>query len=300
MNKRIKVLMVDDEAQFRTTTQKILSRKGFDTVLAADGKEALSLLSENPDVVILDIKMPGMDGLAVLEEIRKRQPQIPVIMLTGHGGLPSAHKSMEEGAFDYLTKPCDADMLASKITEAVETGKRPEAEDERRVLGVMVPLKEYTVVNGKQSVREAVMALQQSFMSSMATDRILEIGHRSILVKGDSDEVIGILAITDLLNLIMPDYLTSPKPSLADSIQYSPMFWKGMFCNEIKKKADRKVEDVMSPVPLTIDGTACLMEAAYSMYRNKARRLLVVLSGKTAGILREQDLFFEMKRYLEN
>lgn len=300
MSKPIKVLMVDDEEQFRATTQKILSRKGFDTILAAEGSEALSLLNQEPDVIVLDIKMPGMDGLTVLDKIKQQRPQTPVIMLTGHGGLPSARKALEKGAFDYLAKPCDANMLAWKITEAFETGKRPEADDEKRVLGVMVPLKEYTVVKESQTVREAVMVLQKSFMANMATSRILETGHRSILVTDGHGDAVGILAITDLIHLIMPDYLSSPKPSLADSIQYSPMFWKGMFFKEIRKKADLKVGDVMSPVPLTIDGTACLMEAAYLMYHNKVRRLLVKLSGKNAGILREQDLFFEMKRYLED
>ena len=70
MVKKIKVLMVDDEAQFRATTQKILNRKGFDTIIAANGEEALGKLDANPDVVILDIKMPGIDGHQALQEIK--------------------------------------------------------------------------------------------------------------------------------------------------------------------------------------------------------------------------------------
>ena len=72
MEKKIKVLMVDDEAQFRATTQKILNRKGFDTIIAASGEEALGKLDADPDVVILDIKMPGIDGHQALQEIKKR------------------------------------------------------------------------------------------------------------------------------------------------------------------------------------------------------------------------------------
>ena len=299
MSKTIKVLMVDDEEQFRSTTRKIMDKKGFDTILAADGPEAIERLEAAPDVIILDIKMPGMDGHAVLAEIRRREPATPVIMLTGHGALPSAQRALAEGAYDYLTKPCDVDVLALKIIEASESRGRSEAEEEVRVMGAMVPLQEYTVINGAKSLREAAAALRESFTARMATSRLLETGHRSILVTDDGGEVIGLLAITDLLALIMPAYLSLPKPSTADSIQYSPMFWRGMFRKEVKAKADMPVKDVMSPAPLTIDGKASLMEAAFAMHSNRARRLLVMLSGQVAGIIREQDLFFEMDRFLK-
>jgi len=299
MSKTIKVLMVDDEEQFRSTTRKILEKKGFETILAADGPEAIERLDAAPDVIILDIRMPGMDGHAVLAEIKKREPEIPVIMLTGHGALPSAQKALAEGAYDYLTKPCDVNILAMKITEAFESRGKPENEEEVRVLGAMVPIKEYTVINGAKPLREAIAALRDSYVSRMATSRLLETGHRSILVTDDDNEVIGLLAITDLLALIMPAYLSLPKPSTADSIQYSPMFWRGMFSKEIKAKADFPVKDVMSPAPLTIDGKASLMEAAFVMHSNRARRLLVMISGQVAGIIREQDLFFEMEKFLK-
>jgi len=117
MDKKIKVLMVDDEERFRATTNKILIRRGFDTIMAESGEAAMEKLKENPDVIILDIKMAGMDGHETLKEIKKQKPDIPVIMLTGHGALPSARQAQEEGAFDYLTKPCDIDVLAGKIKE---------------------------------------------------------------------------------------------------------------------------------------------------------------------------------------
>jgi len=76
------------------------------------------------------------------------------------------------------------------------------------------------------------------------------------------------------------------------------MFWQGMFSKEIEQKADMKIEAVMSPAPLTIDGGASLMEAAFRMHQEMVRRLVVVVSGKVAGIIREQDLFFEMEKVL--
>jgi CBS-domain-containing membrane protein len=126
----------------------------------------------------------------------------------------------------------------------------------------------------------------------------METGHRSILVKDADENIIGVLAIIDLIELIMPRYLSAPKPSTADSIQYSPLFWKGMFTQAVKEIGTTIIWDVMSPVPLSIEGTASLMEAAYLMRTHKTRRLLVTLSGQPAGIIREQDLFFEMEKIL--
>ncbi len=299
MGDKIKVLMVDDEEKFRSTTEKILQRKGFDTVLAASGEEAINKLDEQPDVVILDVKMPGMDGHQALEEIKKRSPDVPVIMLTGHGALPSAKEALDKGAFDYLAKPCDIDILAGKIEDACRHAEDPKAFEEKRIMGVMVPLQEYTMVSAEETVRDAIFKLKASFTSKLSTSRIMETGHRSVLVMDDRNNVQGILAIRDLVELVLPSYLTAPKPSMADSVQYSPMFWQGMFIKEVKQKSEIRIKDVMSPAPLTIEGTASLMEAAYMMMKNNARRLVVEIAGKVCGVIREQDLFFEMEKILQ-
>ena len=298
MGDKIKVLMVDDEEKFRSTTEKILQRKGFKTILAASGQEAVNKLDEKPDVVILDVKMPGMDGHQALEEIKKRSPDLPVIMLTGHGALPSAKEALAKGAFDYLAKPCDINILTDKIEEACRHAEDPQAFEEKRVMGVMVPLQEYTTVGAEETVKDAIIKLRSSFILKMSTSRIMETGHRSVLVIDAVNSVQGILAIRDLLALIMPSYLTAPKPSMADSIQYSPMFWQGMFIKEVKQKSEIRIRDVMSPAPLAIEGTASLMEAAYMMMKNNARRLVVKTAGKVIGVIREQDLFFEMEKIL--
>lgn len=301
MTKSIKVLMVDDEEKFRSTTKTILDRRGFQTILAGNGEEAISKLGENPDVVILDIKMPGMDGHEALKEIKKRCPDIPVIMLTGHGGLPSASEALAEGAFDYLAKPCDIDILAAKINEAFKSVHEESDEpEEKRVMDAMIPLEEYTQLSADHTVKEAIVALKASFSSKMATSIIMETGHRSIFVMDGKNNVIGIVAITDLIEMIMPGYLSAPKPSTADIIQYSPMFWNGMFTKEIRQKAYVKIREIMSDPPLTIDGTANLMEAAYMMRSTGARRIAVEMSGKIIGIIREQDLFFQMEKILRD
>jgi len=298
MNEKITVLMVDDEEKFRETTRKILNKRGFNTILAASGEEAIEKISENPDVVILDIKMPGIDGLEALKEIKKLAPEAPVIMLTGHGGEDSARDALGKGAFDYLTKPCDIDLLASKIMDAHRHGAKIEPAKEKLVRDVMISIQDYTTMDEERTVSDAIEELKNSFLSKVSTSRIMETGHRSIVVFDRKGRMQGILAISDLMRAIMPAYLSAPKPALADSIQYSVMFWAGMFTLQIKALAKKKIREIMSPAPLTIDADANLMEAAYTMVQNQARRLAVMSKGQVVGIIREQDLFFEMEKIL--
>lgn len=299
MSQKIKVLMVDDEARFRATTERILTRRGYQTIIAASGEEALEKLAENPDVVILDLKMSGMDGHETLHEIKRQRPELPVIILTGHGALPSAHEARDKGAFDYLTKPCDIDTLATKIMEACQHEHQEGVRAEKTVREVMIPIEDYTTLNQESTIQEAVDRLRGSFFDKVSTSRIMETGHRSIVVFDERGKIIGILAIIDLLRAIMPAYLSAPKPSMADSIQYSPMFWSGMFEREVLRLGKKRIRDIMSPAPLTIDANANLMEAAHIMISNNERRLAVLQSGNVAGVIREQDLFFEIERILK-
>ena len=296
MNAKIKVLMVDDEEKFRATTKKLLKRRGFETIMAESGEVAIDKLKEHPDVVILDIRMPGMDGHQALKEIRSLSPALPVIMLTGHGDLPSAQEALSEGAFDYLSKPCDIDVLSAKIHEAYQQGLKDGPPEENRVKDVMIPIEDYTTLERDQTVKEAILKLKRSFLTKVSTERIMETGHRSILVFNKKGEVKGVLTIKDLLRAIMPAYMNAPKPSTADSIQYSPMFWQGLFTREVKNLVKKRVDEVMSPTPLSIDGESNLMEAAYTMVTHKVRRLVVLSEGKVVGMIREQDLFFEMEK----
>lgn len=300
MAKQIKVLMVDDEKRFRETTKKILMKKGFETILAESGEEAIEKIEQGPDVVILDIKMPGMDGHEALAKIKKLKPALPVIMLTGHGALPSAREALVEGAFDYLSKPCDIDLLSEKIKEACHQNYKSSAREESRLTSVMIPITEYTTINEKKTLQDAINAIKESFVTKIATNQLMKTGHRSILVKDSDKQITGVLTIKNLLETIMPEYLSAPKPSLADSIEYSPMFWKGMFSMGIRDIKNKCISDVMSPSPISIDSRSNLMEAAYLMLYSNERRLLVTLTDKTVGVIREQDLFFEMEKILRS
>ena len=138
MTQKIKVMMVDDETRFREVTSTLLNKKGFETTIAASGEEAISIIEKNPqDVVVLDVKMEGMDGHATLAEIKKISPETQVIMLTGHGNLESAVSSRDLAAFDYLNKPCDIDLLAIKINEAYAVRQSKVQQAEKKVKDIM-------------------------------------------------------------------------------------------------------------------------------------------------------------------
>jgi len=125
------VLIVDDEVQFVETLAKRLTKRGVKVRSAHSGQEALDTLegggATRTDVVILDVKMPVMDGLETLTAIKKQHPLIEVIMLTGHATVESAIEGMKHGAFDYLMKPCDLDQLMVKLNEAADKKRDHEA-----------------------------------------------------------------------------------------------------------------------------------------------------------------------------
>ena len=114
-----RVLLVDDEVEFVQTLTKRLERNELSVQAVHSGDGALRHLAGNPtDVVVLDMKMPGMSGIEALREIKARQPLVEVIMLTGHASVEAAIDGMELGAFDYLMKPVEFEELLYKIQDA--------------------------------------------------------------------------------------------------------------------------------------------------------------------------------------
>ena len=123
------LLIVDDEERFLTTTKTLLQKRGINTFTSTNGPNAMKILdTEHIDVVILDVKMPGLDGVEVLRVIKKRHPLVEVIMLTGHASAESAVGGLSLGAFDYLMKPCDIQTLMDKVNEAYT---KKDAEEEK-------------------------------------------------------------------------------------------------------------------------------------------------------------------------
>ena len=115
------VLLVDDEVDYLEILVKRLTRRGLGATATHNAQDALERMEESlPDVVVLDVKMPGMDGIETLREIKKRHPLVEVIMLSGHADVEAAIEGMELGAFDYLVKPTELEELLFKIQDAYE------------------------------------------------------------------------------------------------------------------------------------------------------------------------------------
>jgi DNA-binding NtrC family response regulator len=124
---KCKVLLVDDEEEFLKTLIKRLRKRNFLVDAVPSGEEALAYIKSNPvDVVVLDVRMPGMDGIQTLNAIKATRPLIEVIMLTGHANVEVAVRGMDLGAFDYLMKPMDIDDLVYKIEDAYKRKKLKE------------------------------------------------------------------------------------------------------------------------------------------------------------------------------
>lgn len=119
--KPMKLMLVDDEIRLFSGAAKLLEKKGCDVITAASGDEALEKLRQsNVDVVVLDVKMPGMDGIETLSEIKRLFPAVEVILLTGHASVQSAVDGLKHGAIDFLRKPVDIEVLFRKAAEAFE------------------------------------------------------------------------------------------------------------------------------------------------------------------------------------
>lgn len=120
--KNLKILLVDDEEEFVTTLAERLELRGLQARTALNGEAALQMIEvDTPQIVILDVMMPGIGGFEVLTRIKAQHPKVPVILLTGRGSEKEGVKGMQLGAFDYLMKPLNIEELIKKMQEAIES-----------------------------------------------------------------------------------------------------------------------------------------------------------------------------------
>ena len=122
----VKLLMIDDEEGFVAALEKRLVHRDIDVLVAYNGEDGLKKLDDNPDtdVVILDVKMPGMGGIDTLRQIKASHPGVEVIMLTGHATVETAIEGMKLGAFDYLLKPYEMETLLQKLQAATDRARQ--------------------------------------------------------------------------------------------------------------------------------------------------------------------------------
>jgi DNA-binding NtrC family response regulator len=128
----VNLLLVDDEEQFLSTAKTLMEKRGINTFICTNGFDALRLLKERRiDVVLLDLKMPGINGIEVLRKIKQQLPDVEVILLTGHASVESAVEGLKLGAFDYLMKPSTIPDILAKVIEAYNR-KMTKEEKERK------------------------------------------------------------------------------------------------------------------------------------------------------------------------
>jgi len=166
------VLIVDDESSIIDSLEGILSDDGFEVMHAYNGYEALKKIeAESPDIVLLDIWMPGMDGIDTLKEIKKMSPNLPVVMITGHGSIESAVDATKSGAFDFLEKPLSIDKVMVTINNALNFRKLEEENIYLRKKAI-----EKNSITGRSP---AVQKLYQEIMAASPSDA-------SILITGEN------------------------------------------------------------------------------------------------------------------
>jgi CheY-like chemotaxis protein/CBS domain-containing protein len=270
------VLLVDDEEPFVKNMARILKVRGCDVSTALDGYEAMNAVKRTGgfDVVVLDIKMPGMDGIEVLGEIKKRAPDTEVIMLTGHATLESGVQAMRKGAYDYLMKPCDIEDLVAKIREAYEAGS----------------IKKHPLLWPQKRVRDAALQELPTLKPRDPLARALETMNREtgeadleeVFILDSEGKLQGVVARRDLLNAA-----TRAEPDV-------PLNWTTLLENP-QWLPGETLGEIMRPNPVTTEPNAFLTDAATRMIMNQVRSMPVVRSGKVIGILRLQDVL----RYLD-
>ncbi len=278
-NNNIRVLLVDDEEQFILNMARLLRFRGFQVSTALDGFQALDAVKEKErfDVVVLDVKMPGMNGLTTLAEIKKLVPHTQVIMLTAYATLESGMEAIREGALDYLMKPCDIEDLTEKIMEACEVEhikRRPVLWPRNLVKEITLPLfirletQDPLVKALKVFIRDAGMPVKEKLYVLDAGDRFQ-----------------GIVTRRDLLDAAQKKH---PERSIV---------WSDLIQNP-QWLPPKTLSEVMQPDhPITTNPEENLIQVARRMIQNNVRCMPVVEGETVKGFIRLQDIFqyVEMK-----
>ena len=305
------IMLVDDEVSFVETMAKRLAKRHFDTITAFSAEEGLEKLAANQDldVIVLDIKMPGMDGIEALKEIKKVSPLTEVIMLTGHATIESAIEGMRLGAYDFLRKPCDFEELVSKLEGAAEKKQGHEEKidawksfmQSSTLKGLMVPLEEYATVSEDANILEAIKALEEA-QKAFDPKRYR---HRAVLVVDKKNHVVGKLSQHDIIQALEPQYKESKatKKGALDhlgfgrkfiesvSLQYSQ--WDRPLQNLYKKALEQKVKSFMyKPTEGEyISVSATMDETIHQLIIGKHHSLLVMDGTVIVGVVRLTDVF---------
>jgi ActR/RegA family two-component response regulator len=278
MGTPIRVLLVDDEQRFVQNLAKLLSARGFEVATAFDGSAGVTAVENSPgvDVVLLDVKMPGMGGIETLCRIKDISPDTEVIMLTGHADVETGVEAMREGALDYLLKPCDFEDLVAKITEAHEV------EDIRRhpVLWPRHLVKEITWPSFvRLDVEDPPAKALGVFMQDPAMS-----AREELYILDAEDRFQGVVARRDLL-----EAARGQRPGCR-------MDWTDLAAHPEWLPPD-PLRRIMRPGhPVATDPEADLAEVARRMLDGNVRCMPVIEDGRVRGIVRLTEVLKHLSR----
>ena len=305
------IMLVDDEEMLVKSTAKRLGQRNIKTLAAYSGEECLAQLKKNKhiDVIVLDVKMPGMDGIETLKEIKKSFPLIEVIMLTGHATVDSGINGMKLGAYDYLIKPCDIEELVGKVEKAAQ---RKQAHEEKishwgsfmevaSLKELMVPRSDYATVSEDASIYEAVNALDDA-QKAFHPNRYR---HRAVLVVDKENNVVGKLSQHDIIQALEPEYqgIKKRKNGALDHFGFCRKCIDSVFLqykmsaepldNLYKKAVEQKVKAFMTTLTdgEYIEESATLNETIHRLIIGGHHSLLVTNGHDIVGIVRLTDVF---------
>jgi len=268
-----RVLIVDDEERLARSIAKLLTARSMDALAVFSGRQALETIKSGQDfdVVVLDVKMPGMDGIDTLVEIKKLAPATEVIMLTGHASLDSGTQAMRRGAFDYLLKPCDIENLLEKIKEAheVESIKRHPVLWQRNLV------KDLTLYSFKKLEPDDPLKEALDIFSRETRNMVVE----EVYIQDIDDRFIGTVTKRDLIRAA-----EAAHPG-------RPLTWPDLL-NRPDLLPQKPLKSEMQPVsPLTASTEELLTDVAHRMIQNNVSCMPVMEKNKVVGIVRLQDIF---------
>ncbi|BEQ17059.1 sigma-54-dependent transcriptional regulator [Desulfoferula mesophila] len=206
------VLIVDDEPSIRSSLGGILSDEGYEISEAPDGESALSLLEQEvPDIMLLDVWLPGIDGLSVLERVKKRLPELPVVMISGHGTVETAVKATRLGAYDFIEKPLDMDkiilavrnglamsrlteenlLLRAKAEAPSITGTSQAIEQVRRAIAQVAPTDSWVLITGENGTGKELVAHAIHRQSKRAAHTFVDVNCAAIPEELIESELFG-------------------------------------------------------------------------------------------------------------
>jgi CheY-like chemotaxis protein/CBS domain-containing protein len=273
MEKKIQVLIVDDEVRFARNVSRLLDTGRFDVSVAHNGLDALDVVHKTrPDVVVLDIRMPEMDGIETLLAMKHLDPEIQVIILTGHADVETGIMAIREGAFDYLFKPCDMELLKEKILQAATAKKiqhRP----------VLWPNAAFIPLDITDNLKKAL-----DIFNAMGSGGIREELH----VTDNKDRLRGVVSRNQLIREAEKGFTERPIvwSDLARNPQWLP---------------EKKVSDVMKPpAGISAHPDEPLHQVAQKMIDKHLRCLPVMADNRFMGIIRLNDILFHISLGHEN